>query len=234
MPRHRRKRFDWKFLTVAVVGAIVVVGGTVYASHRDAQPPASPGDGVVPFTVAQPHVRPVPAAILHGKAILFVGDSITVGQNASSDNQRYESLVVSGLSHHDYWSATLRAQGGTDVPYWMSQPMPTGQNVVVVELGTNDMKDAPTVFARDYRTLIANLRQASPHAQFLCLGTWAPYDHRADALDAAIEQACPGRYVDVTAISRGLHVVSHLDMFHPNDRGHRLIATAVLNALGDQ
>jgi lysophospholipase L1-like esterase len=178
-----------------------------------------------------------------GTRLEFIGDSLTGGWYTSTPAQDYVSLVNSCLH------ATLIAQGWYGVSAAQTlrqfqQALPPRGDVVVLELGTNDLNlEGVQAFRHIYSHMLALLRNASPHARLVCLGTWRGPEGRA--YDTAIAGACAhngGTYRPLSDLYehwslrgpagrttwRGL-----ADGFHPNVAGHRAIAIRVLQALGE-
>jgi acyl-CoA thioesterase-1 len=203
-------------------------------------------DGSRPTLAVEPQ-RPV-------LKLLFVGASITVGYYASSLNHAYPELVAAQLTAEG-WPVDLdvEAQGGTiahTADRWRLA-VPSDVDVLVVQLATNDyLKSLPLVaYEGYYQDILRHLRAASPRARLLCLGGWDDPNRLnrlgvpASRYDAAAEAACVsqgGRYVDLSAIyldprnhgpRKWPTFLGPRDLFHPNDRGHRLLAQVVLQNL---
>jgi acyl-CoA thioesterase-1 len=187
----------------------------------------------------------------------FVGASVTEGWFASSGGAAYTALVAGRLatSGRGVRSRVLARPGITarEADDW---DLRISTDVVIVQLATNDfVQGVPVpVFAAYYGDVLGRLRTASPRADLICLGGWDdPGDRNrlgvaAVDYDVATRTACGaegGRYVDLSAIY--LDARNHGpegrptfhgagDVFHPNDRGHEAVATAVLagdGLLGD-
>jgi lysophospholipase L1-like esterase len=171
--------------------------------------------------------------------VLFVGDSLTVGDYANEPSNQFVAQVVDYLEARGPVVATKDAQGGVRVGFWSARKMPSLQQLVIVELGTNDLFASPApsagvlaTFDRQYRALVAHITAASPGARLVCLSVWRPANHTADTLpyDVLIRRDCRGAYVNITDLGTQANLAA--DGFHPNDAAHRDIALrieAVLN-----
>lgn len=117
-------------------------------------------------------------------------------------------------------------------------------DLALVELGTNDVdKTSIDAFGTAYPQVIERVRAVAPDAPLLCLGPWGRPD-KTEPFNEVVEQTCQaagGRFVELsnayldetyrgpansvtdTGVAR--------DTFHPNDRGHALIARRILRAL---
>ena len=116
---------------------------------------------------------------------------------------------------------------------------PRAQQLYVVELGTND---ATRVNYREFRTqyarLLDRIRSASPDAALVCVGVWRP-KKIADTFDTIIKDLCEvrgGVFRSISDLAEDEHLrgpggattfEGRSDAFHPNDRGHRMIADRV-------
>jgi acyl-CoA thioesterase I len=197
---------------------------------------------------------PVKAALPHDDSLrlLFVGDSLRAGFFATRQSLSYPELVAKHLrrEHHTttVLDATKIATTGDGFRRVASvKAVPSSADLVVVELGTNDVVKTPlSDFRRDYRHLLALIRRTSPAARLLCLSVWQggqSVDPERSPYNAVIASECrTGVYVNITdlALNRGYHgpanrrtfVQTQLsDTFHPNDAGHAAIATAILEHL---
>ena len=187
---------------------------------------------------------PTPTHKPPGKSVVFIGDSLTVGLYATTIDTTYASLLAIR------WKATLLDRVGVagvqaEGLLTSVETMEPAATDAVVEVGTNDfVKLAPADFDRSYRALIDAVRRREPHARIVCLGLWRSADERSptsqgpEVYDALIQAACPGPFVPLLGLFmdptnrgpanrqtfRGLS-----DTFHPNDRGHDAIATAIAN-----
>lgn len=181
--------------------------------------------------------------------ILFVGDSLTVGDYASRRSHAFPALVAAALRRRGNVDASVRAKVGVKASYWAARALPAA-DLIVLELGTNDFSQEltpPATFDRDYRRLVANARATSPRATLLCLSIWRSprhaYRYRGETLatyNHIVAADCrDGAYVAISSLfdrranrTPGATTLPGTpDGFHPNDRGHRAIAAAILDAL---
>jgi acyl-CoA thioesterase I len=176
--------------------------------------------------------------------VSFVGDSLDYGLFASKKTLGFHELMVEEWrkdgSVADESENTI---GGTAAGALTTPNFPRDQQLYVVELGTND---ARLVDYRDFRTqyarLLDRIRNASPDAALVCVGVWRPKEI-ADTFDTIIKDLCEVRGGVFRALRdlaededlRGPAGVATFggksDAFHPNDRGHRMIADRVLDAI---
>lgn len=174
----------------------------------------------------------------------FVGDSLTLGLYASSQDQAYPQLVAAALHARTVVQA-VSGVAATSIDDQASPP--TGVDMVVVELGTNDFDQPIGSFERHYRALIDRMRAAAPKARFVCLGVWRGSTDRSTrtgltpvAFDLAILHACPGSFLSLTAMYMDPELHGPVgrstwqgpaDWFHPNDAGHRRLADTLIQLL---
>jgi len=190
-----------------------------------------------PFNSTLP--RPPPA--VPKRHVVFVGDSLTGGLFATTEDKSYPHLLVKD------WRATIVARigaigAGAPGLLNMIDAVSPGATDVVVEIGTNDFVDLKLPqFQTAYGALIAALQKREPNARFFCLGLWqgligGETNDPAAPFDQVVKAACPGRFVDLLPLFIDLR--NHgpaqqqtyhgpADWFHPNNRGHAAIAAAV-------
>lgn len=166
--------------------------------------------------------------------MLFVGDSITVGDFASDPRNEFSAQVTAYLAAHGPVVAKKDAVGGVRVGYWSVRKMPARQRLVVVELGTNDLFAARTpsaavlaAFDSQYRALVAHIVAASPGVRLVCLSVWRPVVDTADTqpYDVLIRRDCRGAYVNISDLGTTPNLAA--DGFHPNDAAHLAIASRI-------
>jgi len=245
-----RKRNVW--LTLVLVSAAAGVTSYVSASfagattrtlrlaYNRAGRPVNPAAGEH-MSIVWPVGRPL--------RVLFVGDSLTVGKYALGRGSTFPARVTAALRARGRVSENVRARTGATASYWASRPLPTA-DLVVIELGTNDFSvhlTPPAAFARDYARLVANVREASPHAQVLCLSLWrsSHYGYEGEKLltyNQTVARECrSGAFVWISALydAKGARQPAGLpsflgktDGFHPNNTGHQGIAEAIEQTLG--
>ena len=213
-------------------------GGTAVMTSTTARAEAQPrprGLQDLGSVSKRPLRRPSAAQRPSPYRIAFFGDSVSVGYGASDGRRTYVARISQWLDARDKRVIkTVDAKGGVPVAYWTYARMPAQLDAAVVELGTNDVRLGTPLeqFAREYRTLTSRIRVAAPRVRLLCLSVWSRlgWANLERAFNAEIRSACPGTYVDITRFRYLPHIRSS-DGFHPNDRGYRLIAQAVLSTL---
>jgi acyl-CoA thioesterase-1 len=176
--------------------------------------------------------------------VTFVGDSIAYGLFASKKAFGFHELMVEEWRKEGpVADESENTVGGTVAAALTTPDIPRAQQLYVIELGTND---ATRVNYRDFRTqyarLLDQIHSASPDAALVCVGVWRPKEI-ANTFDTIIKDQCEVRGGVFRAISdlaedeelRGPAGVptfeGRSDAFHPNDRGHRMIADRVLDAI---
>ena len=184
--------------------------------------------------------------------VLFIGDSLTAGFYATTEQQSYFALTSAWLAAHGYPTSTRMAVPGAKIggaADEATQISATGADVAVIELGTNDASGYPTGqptsgsdFVADYRTVLEAVRSARPQARLVLLSVWQQNTNRAlyDSLIADLATEYGGCYVSLESLSddgfytgpAGTPTYNGTsDAFHPNDAGHEAIAAAVEEAL---
>jgi acyl-CoA thioesterase-1 len=202
-----------------------------------------------------------------------IGDSVTQrGSFASTYENTWVEIVkshiaaqcpmgvtrVDSVTYHD-------AQGSTSLSSMSTTTAiagyPTGCDMVIVGLGTNDCREqntdgswtySPTSVYNNAQTVYAAAVAANPNAFLLGLGiwdnsllTWAPTaGSRTVRFDALIAQRCVengGLYIPVSdlwdyspnRLPTGVAAFGGYttDGFHPNDSGHAALASRVLEEM---
>jgi acyl-CoA thioesterase-1 len=180
--------------------------------------------------------------------VFYAGDSLGFGFHASVQAKAYRPLVTAKLEEtvpvEEY-----RATKPASAPLFQIgniQGIPTsGIDLAIIELGTNDAgrTDIPD-FRRQYDAVLTKVMKGSPSAYILCAGAWGfPGTQGTDPYDRVIEEVCRehgGRYIDLTEafMTKGSYGpegkdtwVGKSDNFHPNDKGHRIIADLILERI---
>lgn len=177
----------------------------------------------------------------HPLRVLFVGDSLTVGVRSSAPDLDFTSLITARLAQNGAVTTKTLAKGGVGITYWKPSQLAASDDLVVIELGTNDDGAAGAAhpkpysnFAPAYVKLLNAIRAKSPHAKIVCLNIWRPDSAAAMAAYApAIRSVCTGGvFVNLARQALNPANVSPVDNFHPNDAGHAAIAGAILAKLG--
>lgn len=175
---------------------------------------------------------------------MFLGDSLTTSQFASSEAAGFRPLVISGMGvpvtevPGNDPSATLSTVASTIV-------VPPTTNLVVVELGNTDVyvNNITTAdFTKDFDAVITRVTAQAPQATIVCLGIWGTAAVAAN-YDPSIAARCQqdgGAFVQLADLYeapgiRGPAGESRFggvsDEFHPNDVGYSAIAQRVLGIL---
>lgn len=221
--------------TVPILLAILVLlGATTAAAYLVdvAEPPADTVDAEVRVAAGAP------------LRVAFVGDSLDYGLYATQPDRGFHQLMVQAWRAHGPVEDTpLDSLGGTVQNALGNTDIPKDQDLVVVELGTNDVARAShRTFRQDYETLLGRIRDASPDAALVCIGPWRPGDS-ASRFDTIIKDLCEaqkGVFRSISDISENASMKGPADLptfggasddFHPNDRGHRAIADRMLGAV---
>lgn len=175
-------------------------------------------------------------------AALFIGDSLSNDSYTTAPELGWTSLVASGLGQSLPVDRSVVATNGQTTGDALSREYPANQDLVFVELGTNDVGRSTPLdeFARTYASLLSGVLEASPRAQIICLSPWNSVERSAEYA-AAIDEACVavgGRTTSISQIYTTQGMRAQVgdayfgglapDNFHPNDAGHRAIADAVL------
>lgn len=105
-------------------------------------------------------------------------------------------------------------------------------DVVMVFIGTNDRgRRFPTeLFHTEYRLMLEKIKKNAPSAELWCINL--PRSASGDVYCKAIARAaeeCGGRLLDISSID-----YTTIDELHPDSKGMKIIAEAVLSALKTQ
>jgi lysophospholipase L1-like esterase len=180
--------------------------------------------------------------------VLYSGDSVTAGYYSTTEATSYRALVTSALREHGPVEEVATYKAGATVPYITEKfPKPENIDLAIVMLGTNDSRtegNDPAVFGQQYSAYLASIKAASPDAQILCLGIWAPTVLSTRPYVEQIPVQCEangGRFVDLSSSYSASSVLSGpagvttwqgpSDVTHPNDNGHRTIADEILKRI---
>ena len=220
--------------TLVVVVFALLITATVTLIHftfKEKDPPTT-SPNVVELTIGKGE----------SLRVSFVGDSIDAGLYASQKSLGFHGLMV------DEWrksgpvadSAIEDMIGGTARDALKNPQYPEDQQLYVVELGTNDYSRVNyREFRTEYKTLLDRIYSTSPNAALVCLGVWRPKKN-AETFDTIIKDLCEvrgGVFLSISDLAEdaslkgpeGVPAYGGLsDSFHPNDRGHRMIADRIL------
>jgi acyl-CoA thioesterase I len=184
--------------------------------------------------------------------LLFVGASVTAGYGAGNLDRAFPELVASHLRAAG-WNTVVHiaARPGATTAEADKWSLKGPADAVVVHLVTNDFSRGTPLatYQADYGDVIGRLRVSSPSAKLVCLGGWSsPTSVNSAGISAEryndiARTVCAtnrGTFVNLSALylqkadhgpAGGMTSVGPPDHFHPNDRGHRQLAAAVLRDL---
>lgn len=176
--------------------------------------------------------------------VTFVGDSLDHGLYATTADRGFHSLMVQSWRTGGAVTDTpLNSLGGTTTTALGNRDIPRDQDLVVVELGTNDVtRISHQSFRQNYHELLNRIKGASPDAALLCIGPWRPAD-TGGRYEIIIKDLCEAgggvfRSISDLAENDGMSGPADeptkyglSDDFHPNDRGHQAIAERMLGAV---
>lgn len=186
--------------------------------------------------------------------VLIVGDSLTFGSSASIPNNAYGYRVVQALRALGVGEAMFYLIHGNPgittadaITMYQQMHLAPVVDLIIVELGGNDFgQDNPAAtFQAQYVAWLSLLRESSPDATLVGLGTWHDPSAvnttgaAASLYNAIIQDAITtksgapvARYVDLGTLylTTSYHDTSG-DNYHPNDTGHAAIAAAIMNAV---
>src|SRR5690348_14522229 len=238
-PRH--VRYLAAFLAVVLLALCAV-----YPSQALARPLPVSGRPLGSGTSKTYQPPVVAAAVRISHQLIFVGDSLTEGAFALDVAHSYAVLTASVL-HVSY---AVQSQYGVTAVYTAGEmqansglAVPADAQVVVIELGTNDVfasGETLAQFRTAYDYILTRVHHDAPQAKFVCLGTWRT-PAQGGSYDAVIESDCAslvgGAYVALgnLYLNSSYHGpagrVTFLgtgDNFHPNNAGHQAISEALL------
>lgn len=187
-------------------------------------------------------------------SVFYAGDSLSYSLFSSIEANGYRPLVNAELSKHGEifeQRATKASEEALFKAGNVGSIPDSGVDVAILELGTNDLGTTEPgsrtdidLFRQQYEDLIAKV-QRSAGVQVICVGVWQKSGPQiSDPFDFEIERICEkrgGQYVDLTAAFETKDTfgpedspswLGPSDNFHPNDKGHRLIADLILERIG--
>ncbi|MDP9028153.1 MAG: SGNH/GDSL hydrolase family protein [Actinomycetota bacterium] len=173
-----------------------------------------------------------------------VGDSLAYGYYASDPLKAWPAQLRTALQRYGAVSEEVDAGPGETAGEALVRAVPTGDDLVVVELGTNDVRRGlGASFAATYGSLLRRVVQESPRAVLLCLEPWGP-QAQAAAYSATIDRLCRaagGTAVPISGIysapgnraNAGVPFFdgTSRDDFHPDDHGHAAIAHLLVSMI---
>lgn len=245
------ERPPWWALVAMVVGAVVLVVGLSVVKNRGFTDPITADEldrlaaaEAAAATSAVPVASPLDALRADGHlTIYFVGDSLTEGYNATTQEQGFRPVTTATLAAGGPTTEASDFRAGATLAEVAGEAtLPGSVDVAVIELGTNNVGGDfdPEGFRADYDALAGSLAGAS--GELLCLGVFRS-DAAGAAVDDVIMQACDaagGRYVSLRDVAGNPALVGQpgepgyprgADGRHPNDAGHAEIAARITGAL---
>ncbi len=176
--------------------------------------------------------------------VQFIGDSISNGWAATTDQDGYVAKTVAAWSAEGPVAPRVDAVSGAKM--WevgkFVQVAPKA-SLVVIELGTNDARESEETaageFHKQYTALVDRVTKEAPYASVVCLGTWRPAG-RGGTFDRQIYDVCDGRANALYLALDDLYTDPALrgpagrpvflgngDVFHPNDAGYTAITKRI-------
>ncbi|MFJ3406637.1 SGNH/GDSL hydrolase family protein [Promicromonospora sp. NPDC090134] len=234
------------FAVAVLVGMVLGAGGIAVGGTGGASVPAPRGAPKVWAESPSPSPSPSPVAEKEPVA-LFVGDSYTVGQGATSPELRWSTLVSEKMG----WRELNVADGGTgfvkgnpelDKLNYPAQlrSVPQGSvDIVVIAGGQNDFKDLraePGPVFEAVADTYALAVQRFPDAEIVSVGPSTPWavGLEARALDSAVRAAAAeaeATYVSLLDPNIVQGRLVHEDGIHTTDAGNAAIARRVVRTL---
>lgn len=186
-------------------------------------------------------------------SVFYAGDSLSYGLYSSTEANGYRFLVNEELRRHGSIAEQRATKSDPNALFKAGNVMAvpeSGVDLAILELGTNDMGTADIgsrtpidQFYDDYVALVDSV-QRSKDVQLICVGVWGSGGPTiSDPYDFEIRKVCEqrgGQYVDLTAAFELKDTfgpegspswLGPSDNFHPNDKGHRLIANLILERI---
>jgi lysophospholipase L1-like esterase len=232
-----------------LIGVVVLVAGVMYATSSDRKPADENTTAGLTLPTLSVPAEAATAGRLNAQRVKgtlttrYIGDSLTVGWNASSESSTYRALIDSRIVQDGPIADTQTSTKGAtlaEVAAQVKAPANPG-GLLVIELGTNDVNKTPAAtFAKQYRTLLD--QQQAKRSVLVCVGTWQT--GTTAGIDQAIEPLCReygGTFVKIGDLRKYPANVAQngqpaypetADGAHPNDQGHKQMAQRILAALG--
>ncbi|MCC6483822.1 MAG: SGNH/GDSL hydrolase family protein [Armatimonadetes bacterium] len=196
-------------------------------------------------------------ARFHYRRIWFLGDSLTAGYDASAESACFRTVATASLQAaallQDAGALVIHSanQYGGKVKDGVRQAIAEASfaaDIAVLQFGENDRPYA-VAFPEQYARLIAQFQREGRRPLIVAFSIWAPtpdaYSAAVNADIRALVETSGGAFVDIQAAASDplnreegrdvtwlgdeQHTLS--DSFHPNDRGHAKMATALIDAL---
>lgn len=195
----------------------------------------APSDSAPPSLTSSDALDPWADGVLR---LGIVGDSLTVGWTATSEDQSYRAQLNRHADERGRiaveWVATAGATSGEMAT--VAGDVLQHAEVVLIETGTNDVARAAdlSILRAEYPELLSKVPD---DRRLLCLGPWLMPSDAQEFMRAECA-AAGGEYLDIADLFElrgpagdpGFPVPQ--DDFHPNQAGHDAIAARVVQAIG--
>lgn len=239
-------------VSVVVAFAVAVAAGMFLGAGGLAAggPGAAPEASSAPVVSMSPTPTPAPAsspAKADPTVALFVGDSYTVGQGASSRASRWSTIVAGELGWTernvaDKATGFVRRYPERDLLSYREQlrsAQPEGVDVVVIAGGQNDfaeLRDRPEVVFEAVAATYDLAAGRFPDAEIIAVGPSTPWAVRLEvrALDSAVRAAAEkhgATYVSLIDPDVVRDGYVHSDGVHVTDQGYAAIARRVISQI---
>lgn len=243
------------FVLSIVVGMLIgarggsVVPATLPGPTGSPTPIPTPVEDVTPSPSPSPTPTPTPSPTDPEPLVaLFVGDSYTVGQRASSPQKRWSTRVARELG----WTERNVADGGTGFvsrspaldrlsyeEQLRSVRDPASVDIVLIAGGQNDfpeLRTEPDVVFQAVADTYALAAQRFPGARIIAVGPSTPWEIglEARALDSAVRAAAErheATYVSMIDPDVVRDRFVDADGIHVNDMGYGTIARRVVSQI---
>ncbi|KGN38869.1 SGNH/GDSL hydrolase family protein [Knoellia subterranea] len=227
---------------------VLLIAGFLLRS-RDDDDPAAAGPSPSPSSASSS--SPSPTATAVGGPVVFLGDSMTEGKDATGPARRWTALVAAelggtevNLAHAGTGYVRAGAEGScgasacANYQGQVAEAVKAAPAVVFVTGGGNDASTSPTDFAKAATDLVAALTTALPRAKVYVVNPWwdlRPVPGTLAAQTTAVQTAATAG--KATFLDTGQPLVGKPQLMvangaNPNDAGHAALAQAVQKALG--
>lgn len=229
-----------------VVGMMTGAGGVVAGSSPvpSATPSGTTPSGTPETTASPQPLEPTSTGPSRAPVALFVGDSYTVGQSASTE-RRWSTVVAREMG----WTEVNVAVGGTGfvssdaelsrlsyAQQIAAVDDPRRFDVVLIAGGQNDfdeLRDEPGPVFEAVSSTYAAAQKRFPDARIIAVGPSTPWDIglEARAIDSAVRAAAEesdATYVSLLDPNVVRDKFVSKDGVHVTNQGHRAIANRVL------
>jgi lysophospholipase L1-like esterase len=215
------------------------------------------------WRVSESHPTPPPESDLSSGdiRIVFIGDSVTEGGEATSEHSTFRQVALRELAArfpNRRFSSIVAAVGGSHSGQWLSEDVSwdwnivteSGAQIAVVEF-LNDASQSPADWPERYDEIRRRLSQINCKVLF----TTPPFtfattmnDPRHSGVDrraytAFLRDYCRAYAIPLADVSLGWETLRERGIpywtllangvNHPDDRGHELAGSIIANAVGD-